>query len=147
MVMNAMHKNEHRFERERPVATDSSSRTLWAISGASAEFSEITSIEARLMNHLVAASHPAFVEHDDLDYVEIPHGDTPTERIPLSWGGLSGAGLWLCHLRLGGDNEPFEVVPLLSGVTFFQKRIADRRGTIRCHGPASLRSHCLDLVR
>jgi hypothetical protein len=136
----------YRVERRRPLPDDPRASVLWAITGASAELSQFTDSEARLKNHTLAVSAPAFVTHDGLDYVELPYGNTPVEDIPVFWGGLSGAGLWLCYLVPGATRAELEIIPLLSGVAFYQRPIETRIGVIRCHGPGSLRSEGLDHV-
>jgi hypothetical protein len=136
----------YRIERKRPLPDDPRANILWAITGASAELSQFTESEARLKNHTLAVSAPAFVAHDGLDYFELPYGNTPVEDIPVIWGGLSGAALWLCHLVPGATETELEIIPFLSGVAFYQRPIETRIGVIRCHGPGSLRSQGLDHV-
>lgn len=133
-------------ERARPIPDDPRIAMVWALTGASAAFSLVTAAEARLKNHTLIVSNPEHITHEDLDYIEVPYGDTPPEQIPDSWRGLSGAGLWHCALVPGSDETELDVVPELSGLAFCEQIVENRRGTIRCHGSVSLRSLGLEQV-
>jgi hypothetical protein len=136
----------YRVNHRRPLSDDQRASLLWAITGASAELSEFDTTEARLKNHLLANSAPNHLTHDGLDYIELSYGDTPPEDIPESWGGLSGAGLWLCQLVPGQTQAELTVIPILMGLAFYERFTAPRRGAIRCLGPGSLRSSGFDHV-
>ena len=135
-----LEKAFYSIERPRAVPDDARASIVWAMTGASGEFSEITLDEARLRNHTLIVTKPTAVVHDGIDYLDMPYGDTPPQNIPDSWGGLSGAGLWLCHLVPGSNETELDVLPILCGVAFYQRVESQKRGAIRCHGPGGLRS-------
>jgi hypothetical protein len=133
-------------DRGRALPKDSQPSPLWAITGVSGELSEFNGSEARLKNHMLATAAPHHLTHDGLDYVELPYGNTPCADIPKFWGGLSGAGLWLCFLVPGATQAELTVIPVLSGVAFYQNGTGPRRGTVRCHGSGSIDTQGLDHV-
>jgi hypothetical protein len=141
-----LEKAFYAVDRSRPAPSTSRGRVVWAITGASAHFSEFTPAEARLRNHTIIVATPTVTMHGDTDYLDVPFGETPPEGIPESWGGLSGAGLWLCHLVPGSDETQLDVVPQLSGVVFYERFDGNKRGAIRCHGGGGLRSLGYDRV-
>lgn len=149
IALIAIHERDvHRLEvekafyivdRERPLQPRLGATIRWGITGASDELSTFTDKEALLKNHMLATREASFLDHDGLDYVELQYGHAAPEDIPESWKGLSGAGLWMCHLTPGDTQAELQVIPILSGVAFYQRAIESRVGAIRCHGPQSLK--------
>lgn len=134
-------------DKARPLQSHDGARGDWVISGASAELSAFEPQEVRLKNHLLGNETPRLVEHAGLVYVELSYGQTNPDEIPHSWEGLSGAGLWLCHLVPGATRADLRVTPLLMGLAFYQLRSGPKRGVIRCHGPGSLEALGFSLLR
>jgi len=69
-------------------------------------------------------------------------------RTPISFGGMSGAGLWRFSIaRLpGAEMKPFDFQ--LAGVAFYQLADTDDGiATVRFHGPRSVYERCLPHVR
>jgi hypothetical protein len=69
----------------------------------------------------------------DLLEVEIDHAGSP--RVPKSYGGVSGGGLWELHVELDGSLKVVEVNKRLCGVAFRQS--ADHR-KVTCNGSPSI---------
>ena len=76
-------------------------------------------------------------EHDYFDY---PMKFSNRDSQPRDYGGTSGGGLW--HVRLekkGSDGEVTPaIVPILSGVAFYQEAIESDQSMLKCHGRRSV---------
>ncbi|MEQ8993845.1 MAG: hypothetical protein RLO46_18680 [Pseudomonadales bacterium] len=80
------------------------------------------------------------------DYIAMPATYGGESVAPLSFGGMSGGGLWQILLRQDARGMLSTVDHLLSGVVFYQtQRQGDRREVI-CHGPQSVYSAALEAI-
>lgn len=84
----------------------------------------------------------------DYDYFEVPIKYSVHASIPISYGGASGGGLWQVPLerkRSTGEIVP-AIVPLLSGVAFYQDGTEAGLSAIRCHGRRSVYQTVYDII-
>ena len=74
----------------------------------------------------------------DYDYCEVEVDYSKGGRLPESFGGVSGGGLWAVPLteKEGGGIETGH--PMLRGVAFYQTEKEGSVRKIRCHGPAGI---------
>jgi len=71
------------------------------------------------------------------DYFEFPVTHESRSEAPLSWGGMSGGGLWQVPLERQGEGFVY-LRPLLSGVLFYQWPTTDTQCGVRAHGRKSI---------
>ena len=77
------------------------------------------------------------VERGGYDYYEYPVTHESRSEAPVSWGGMSGGGVW--RVPLGRENG--QVVPrhpVLSGVLFYQRPTTATECGVVAHGPRSV---------
>ncbi len=74
----------------------------------------------------------------DYDYLDLPVLYEKGIELPISFGGISGGGVWQVPLWKTEQGEIRAKEPIFSGVAFYQTAIVDRRRTIRCHGRRSV---------
>ena len=77
------------------------------------------------------------VQIGDFDYFDFLDSKQARQVAPLSWGGVSGGGLWQVHLKREGG-ELVHKSALLCGVAFYQQPASDGSCVVRCHGPRSV---------
>lgn len=97
---------------------------------------------------LCGASASPTESHDgEFDYLEVRIDYGQRSDLPLSFGGMSGGGLWQVLLRrdAAGDIEPEEYI--LSGVTFFQTAVEQDVRKLRCHGRKTVYEYVPKFVR
>jgi hypothetical protein len=114
------------LHRNRTEELNEDGHRLWAFIGATAEGSDFSSPdEAQLKNRQFTTFAPQKTTHDALEYIEITWSiDNPDA--PTSWGGVSGAGLWLV--------DPAASNGILAGLAFCEQRAQPtERGFVRCH--------------
>lgn len=71
------------------------------------------------------------------DYFEFPVSHESRPTAPMSWGGMSGGGLWQIQLKRQGSGL-VHLSPLLSGVIFYQQPTTEMECGVKCHGRRSL---------
>ena len=77
-------------------------------------------------------------EFDYLQYsVSYSHGN----NTPLTFGGVSGGGLWQVPLEKGKDGTVRHQRAILSGVAFYETAIESGERSIICHGRRSIYEH------
>lgn len=86
----------------------------------------------------------AFGEYDYFDF-EVQYNDRTDS--PLSFGGVSGGGLWQVIIAQKPDGELMVKEAILSGVAFSQTELVDNKRTIKCHGRKSIYKIAFDKVR
>lgn len=99
--------------------------------GATGEGSDLSGKdEALLKNRQFTTPQPRKSTHDGLVYTEVPwSADNPDA--PKSWGGMSGAGLWLV--------DPDVNRGILAGLAFYEQLPHGiDPGFIRCHSRADV---------
>lgn len=74
----------------------------------------------------------------EYDYLDIPVPCGDKGKLPESFGGMSGGGLWQIPLDKADDGTIKSKEPIFSGVAFYQTGIVNRTTTIRCHGRRSV---------
>jgi hypothetical protein len=75
---------------------------------------------------------------DQYDYIEADVFYDQGEQLPLSFGGISGGGLWQVIVEKKGNNELVPIRFFFSGIAFYQSSIDDNRRYIKCHGRTSI---------
>jgi hypothetical protein len=140
-------KSFYNLDRHAPASAaepPSYSLGLWAVIGCVAEQSAFGSTEALMGMRLFAASDPDVSEQDGFDYVDLRFDRQSRPNLPLSFGGISGAGLWQVKLLKSRTTGTVSVGSVhLEGVAFYQVPLTDHVGLIRCHGRKSLYSHAV----
>jgi hypothetical protein len=112
--------------RNRTDALSAGGQRLWGFIGATGEGSDFSSPdEALLKNRQFTTRQPRKSTHDGLEYIEVTWNiDNPDA--PTTWGGVSGAGLWLV--------DPAVNSGVLTGLAFVEQRAQPaERGFVRCH--------------
>jgi hypothetical protein len=80
------------------------------------------------------------------DYIEINVEYANNQNIPISFGGVSGGGLWQVTIRQASAAlEPVRY--FLCGVPFYQSELNNNRRFIRCYGRESTYRIAFDHVR
>lgn len=72
------------------------------------------------------------------DYFAFPVSPGGQANAPLSFGGMSGGGLWQVPLARKPGEELVHMPPLFSGVVFYQQRGSDDEFFVKCHGRQSV---------
>lgn len=72
-------------------------------------------------------------EIDGYDYFEFPVSQTGRSAAPVSWGGMSGGGLWQVQL-IRREGALTHLSPVLSGIMFYQKPTTETVCGVRGHG-------------
>ena len=78
------------------------------------------------------------VERGNFDYISLPVVYGTKSEAPVSFGGMSGGGLWQVQLITGPSGKIKPKALLLSGVVFYQEKTINERGGIICHGRSSV---------
>jgi hypothetical protein len=73
----------------------------------------------------------------DHDYFEFPVRQTSRHEAPVSWGGMSGGGLWQVRLKRE-DGRLRHLSPILSGIMFYQHPTTPTECGVRGHGRHSV---------
>jgi len=74
-------------------------------------------------------------EYDYLDISVLYEDDI---ALPVSFGGVSGGGIWQIPLLESGDGVIESKEPIFSGVAFYETAIEDKKRCIRGHGRSSV---------
>lgn len=119
--------------------------TLWMIIGAPGEKATISEKDReRIMPTSIFGTMVArHTERAGFDYVEVRSKHDGKDGRPVSYGGLSGSGLWRVGLQLNTEKRTaaWDGTADLSGVAFLQMYDPEsRNGMIRCHGRRSVYS-------
>ena len=124
--------------------TPATEKGLWAVTGLVGQFSEVQRLpetrtigataQARAFFSLVQQTH----WRDGYDYLD-PGVKLQLSGVPLSFGGVSGGGLWEVGLSMAKSGAPsWDGRRCFRGVAFWQSQPSDGRCVIRCHGPRSI---------
>jgi hypothetical protein len=83
-------------------------------------------------------------EYDYFDF-EVHYNDRTDS--PISFGGVSGGGLWqvIIGQKPGGELVVKEVI--LSGIAFFQTELIENKRTIKCHGRKSIYGNVFEKMK
>ena len=96
-------------------------------------FDRVIALPAKVCFGCPQTSH----DRDGWDYLDVPiTRDSPD--IPVSFGGVSGGGLWRTPLALDGEEVVGVRDPVLCGVAFYEQGRGGPSRFIRCHGPKSV---------
>jgi hypothetical protein len=79
------------------------------------------------------------------EYVDYPVSFEARENCPVSWGGMSGGGLWQVPLSLTGD-EITDAYPILAGILFYQHPTSDTTAGVRGHAWRSIYGEAYDAI-
>ncbi len=80
------------------------------------------------------------------DYFEFPVSYEARAKVPSSWGGMSGGGLWQVPLKRQGDSV-VPLSPLLSGILFYQHPTTPTQCGVRAHGRRSVYEVAYESIR
>ena len=85
-----------------------------------------------------AVKPPTYQKHEGWDYFDAEaRFRSPTDA--QSFGGVSGGGLWKVQIYGDSSSDKIASTAILEGVAFYASKVSDGTGTIRCHGPKSIR--------
>jgi hypothetical protein len=119
---------------------------IWAISHAIAEFSERNILKNGNINIFVQCGiswiSPNRIYHKDgYDYIEVGMNIYGENKIPNTFAGGSGGGLWKFPLEVTEIEGKYHYQignPVLAGVIFYQTALKNEYRHIRCHGQESI---------
>lgn len=80
------------------------------------------------------------------DYISLPKIYGRKFELPISFGGMSGGGLWQVQLITGPSGKIKPKAFLLSGVAFYQEPTVGERSSIVCHGRSSVYQIAYDAI-
>ncbi len=80
------------------------------------------------------------------DYIETEVYYNQGEKLPSSFGGISGGGLWQVLVEKKSEEELISKRYLFSGVVFYQSSISDDRRVIKCHGRESIYTKLFEYI-
>ena len=128
---------------ETPV---SNTNSIWAIAGMPEESSEkiesqndfkvIWNLEAQAF----FSGFEKYFEIDDFDYIEVKASYNTKDKLPKSFGGISGGGLWRVPMSIStSDINTLKLgEPEFSGLVFYETQVTNNCRLLRCHGPKSI---------
>jgi hypothetical protein len=90
-----------------------------------------------------------FYEESGFDFIECGVKYTYWNKLPSTFGGASGGGLWKVPLRapLAGEQEDTRVgYPVLAGLLFYETAREGDSRHIKCHGPKSIYENLLQAL-
>ena len=141
------HKSVLDLSRQRaifftePAELDSG---IWAVTGIAEGLSDVRGrpehhmFEADVHGRAFFCGIQRMHERDGYDYLDAG-ADMTTTGIPLSFGGVSGGGLWQIPLLLDKSGQiSWNHKKNFRGVAFWESAIQEGRRVIRSHGPKSL---------
>lgn len=123
---------------------------MWAVSGFPNEYTkEIESIGCfdgvmKYEGNCLFGSVEKTYSSGDFDYIEMP-ADYKND-VPVSFGGVSGGGLW--HIVLEQPQQANIRVKsiILSGVVFYQSPLENNLRSLKCHGRMSVHQVVYDYI-
>ena len=99
----------------------------------------------RFYNFTGVGGPDGLVERDGYDYYEYPVAHESRSEAPVSWGGMSGGGVWQVPLgREDGQLVPRQ--PVLSGVLFYQRPTTATECGVVAHGLRSIYEVAYDSI-
>lgn len=117
---------------------------LWAVVGMVGETTAVDPIlETKTANlHIDLRAFVGAPEEQhqrgEWDYVDIG-ADLNSPKVPSSFGGISGGGLWQLPIQIDRDKKIiWDQRTYFAGVAFSQSYPANDRRIVRCHGPKSI---------
>ncbi|MDI6785018.1 MAG: hypothetical protein QME64_13110 [bacterium] len=119
---------------------------IWAISHSIAEYSKRNNFDNGTTKISVQCgityTTPYRIYHKDgYDYVEVGMSYMNMNKLPNTFGGGSGGGLWKFPMEvteIEGKRNYKIGNPALAGVIFYQTSLNNDYRRIRCHGPESV---------
>jgi len=133
-------------------ACSSNSKYLWAIAGIpeaslteeppQGGFNQVSGLQHQIY---FGGARESF-EKNGIDYIEIDANYSTDTKIPESFGGISGGGLWTIPVKNNTNNieELVFADPVLAGLVFYQTEKANDIRRLRCHGPKFLYSSIIE---
>ena len=115
---------------------------MWAISGYPDEYTkEIDSIGhfdgvIKYEGNCLFGSIDKCYTSREFDYIEIPADYQ--NKLPVSFGGVSGGGLWHIVLEQPPQGSIRVKCIILSGVAFYQSALENGSRSLKCHGRRSI---------
>ena len=83
----------------------------------------------------------------DYDYIDFDVNYAIDPRIPDTFGGFSGGGLWHVILDYDADGHIHPQEYHLSGVAFYETPTHNALRSLRCHGITSIYKRVVDFLR
>lgn len=122
---------------------------IWLAQGFLAEETELVhepgGIHCYLYNFSAIGGPDEVTRVGEHDYVDYPVSFEAQENGPVSWGGMSGGGLWQVPLSVKGD-EVTDERPLLAGILFYQHPTSDTNAGVRGHAWRSIYGVAYDAI-
>jgi hypothetical protein len=125
---------------------------VWFANGFLAEWSKVTYHPGRaratkwFYNFSAIGGPDPSPDRGRYDYFEFPVSHEGRREAPISWGGMSGGGLWQVPLKRQ-DGVLVPLPPLLSGTLFYQQPTTVTQCGVRAHGRRSLYDVAYEAVR
>jgi hypothetical protein len=128
----------------------------WFVAGNPYEFAQPLGIQGsppepltKLTNFVGDALYCSISERDGFDYikVKVPSGQ---HAFPTQYGGVSGGGIWMVPLSIGGDEALDSIryeAPFLAGVVFYESSARKNERVITGHGPNSIYARCIQIAK
>jgi hypothetical protein len=83
----------------------------------------------------------------EFDYFNFDVHYSEGTQSPISFGGVSGGGLWQAVIAQKPDGELVLKEAILSGVAFYQSPLVDNKRIIKCHGRQSIYNQLYNTVK
>lgn len=119
-----------------PKSPNVESLTSWVIMGTPDELAPV-SIDHTAVQISGRFVQPCLHNHGRYDYFDFEI-ESGSSDLPLSWGGVSGGGLWKVLVYRSRDTGKIDWVQCFKGVAFWQSSRKNGYRLLRCHGPKTI---------
>lgn len=116
-----------------PLSTDAGIHWFWVLVGVPDEMSTHGTSEDVLATRAIGCHTLAFHERDGYRYVDLFFDRERYNGLPVSFGGISGGGLWVAEFQAGNETFTWTGRVAFRGVAYFQHRDTDTIARVRCH--------------
>jgi hypothetical protein len=137
------------------LAIDTSSDLgMWVIYGCPDEYTEIVDINStfeKTISFMAISGASGIVktrfDKGGLDYIDVSLTYDNEERLPSTFGGVSGGGLWHVVLCESKERNIFSRWPTFCGIAFAESPIVDNERLIHCYGPETIYRYCYEKLK
>jgi hypothetical protein len=130
------------LRKEKPLLIDDG---FWGAQGFVAEYTKDLYVDdgrgriKQFYNLFGASGSHAVREENSYDYIELTVSFDDLNRVPTSFQGMSGGGLWQIPLARDEKGKIVYRTPRFSGVVFYQRAATNEvPRSIICHGPKTI---------